>query len=333
MQEILEFLNKIPDTVPDNPTFMEIGGYQYRENTFSNILRFYLNPNAVHGYGTQILDNFLEAANLLHLKDYEPKSVEVKREYTTDNGRIDLLIITNNWVLAIENKIYHHLNNNLSEYSKYISSNFSQQSTQIVLSIRKEENTQGFYNLLYSDLVKVFEKLEPMPGSEYAYQIYFIHFNNQLKKLTMQNPMSVIELKFFLENSSSIQKVNDLQAKFQGYTNYRVNRLIELIGKIDGVTFANYLGGDLVVVFSNNISFFKLECPIAYGNKLYLTIATENNKATRETLSSLNYFKQNWVTNSSSTPDRYVLEDEIEFLIEDEVLAAKIKNWITLIRA
>jgi len=32
----------------------------------------------------------------------------------------------------------------------------------------------------------------------------------------MQDPMTELELKFFLENASSIQKVNDLQAKFQG---------------------------------------------------------------------------------------------------------------------
>jgi len=105
------------------------------------------------------------------------------------------------------------------------------------------------------------------------------------------------------------------------------------LGAIEGVTFANYLGGDLIVGFSNIISFFKLECPIAYGDKVRLTFVADKNKSSREVLSALNYFKQNWVANASSTPDRYVLEDEIDFFIADEALAAKIKNWITLIRA
>lgn len=330
MKDLEAFFKTIPDIRFDEPTFMEIGGYQYRENTYSNILKFYLNPNNKHGYDRQILDKFLEAAKLSHFKDYAPETVDIKREFPTDEGRIDLLITTNNWVLAIENKIYHSLNNNLDEYFLYVSSNYSKTLTaQIVLSIHKEENAKDFHNLLYKDFVRALEKIENLQTNSKDYQIYFKHFYNQLKKLTMENPMSTEELEFYHANINAIEKVEDLQLKYNGYKNFRVDNLIKLIGKIEGVRAINYQGGDVVMVFNKEGIEFKLECPIYRQNTLGITLATSGNKAGRNDLLPINYFKNNPFNpdKSSVYQDRYILENEINFFISDEELAQKIKNW------
>jgi hypothetical protein len=328
MRDLEAFFKTLPEITVDEPTFMEIGGYQYRENTYSNILKFYLNPNSKHGYDRQILDKFLEAADLLHFRDYDPESVDITREYPTNEGRIDLLITTNNWVLAIENKIYHILNNNLDEYFQFVSSNYSKTHTaQIVLSIHKEENAKDFHNLLYIDFVKALEKIEKLQTTGNDYQIYFKHFYNQLIKLTMQNPMSTEELEFYHANINAIEKVEDLQLKYSGYKNYRVNKLIDLIGKIEGVTPYNYAGGDVVMAFSKNDIEFKVECPIHRENKLGITLATSANKAGRNDFLPINYFKNNPYNNTSLVGSRYVLENGIDFFIKDEVLAEKIRNW------
>jgi hypothetical protein len=330
MSDLEAFFKTIPEITVDEPTFMEIGGYQYRENTYSNILRFYLNPKNNHGYDRLILDTFLEAANLSDFIDYDAKSIEITREFPTDEGRIDLLITTNNWVLAIENKIYHTLNNNLDEYFQYVSSKYSQtHKVQIVLSIHREENAKDFHNLLYIDFVRALEKIENLQTTGNDYQIYFKHFYNQLKKITMQNPMSKEELQFYHANINAIEEVEDLQLKYNGYKNFRVDNLIKLIGKIEGVRAINYQGGDVVMVFNKEGIEFKLECPIYRQNTLGITLATSGNKAGRNDFLPINYFKNNPFNpdKSSVYQDRYILENEINFFISDEELAQKIKNW------
>ncbi|MDG4813791.1 PD-(D/E)XK nuclease family protein, partial [Hydrogenovibrio sp. 3SP14C1] len=71
---------------------------------------------------------------------------EIHTEYSTKEGRIDILLLSSDSAIIIENKIYHHLNNGLREYSGYVENKIANKNAVygLVLGLKefnpKEEN-------------------------------------------------------------------------------------------------------------------------------------------------------------------------------------------------
>lgn len=108
-------------------TFMEILKVHNKEVPFANLLAFFFRPKETHELGTLFIDSLLEMINekeysAIEKIDYDKKSkVEVHVEKKTSIGnRIDILIVTNTFVICIEFKIDHDLDNPLEDYKKYI---------------------------------------------------------------------------------------------------------------------------------------------------------------------------------------------------------------------
>ncbi len=116
---IYEF-NTIPKTKRKR-TFMEISGYPHYENVCSNILQFFLNPTNEHELYDLVLISLSKLAQIGLYTEYYQGNISVQREVETINGgRLDLLIITKNYVIGIENKVFHFLDNDLKDYEDTI---------------------------------------------------------------------------------------------------------------------------------------------------------------------------------------------------------------------
>jgi len=122
----LNKLDSLIDTLPEiskkerRRSFFEIGGIAHKENIISNYLAYYFDQNEYHHLDNLFLRSLLEVIGHKD-KDSYSELVEVKREVKTeDNKRIDILIILDDKVVIIENKIYHKLVNPLSSYTKYV---------------------------------------------------------------------------------------------------------------------------------------------------------------------------------------------------------------------
>src|SRR5690349_16763742 len=101
LEEMLEEVQKL--TFAENPTFLEISGHASSENTFSNILKFFLDPKQPHGVGNLCLKSLLQSCERYNMPFINFESLHIEREHTTKTGRIDLLLLTSKWVIAIEN--------------------------------------------------------------------------------------------------------------------------------------------------------------------------------------------------------------------------------------
>ena len=102
-------------------TFMQISGYPHYENVCSNILAFFFDPENEHGLGDLLLQAFFKAIGDEDAGDF--LSADILREYPTqDGGRLDLVITTSGYVVGIENKIFHQLENNLLDYEATVRS-------------------------------------------------------------------------------------------------------------------------------------------------------------------------------------------------------------------
>ena len=115
------FLNEIGKHVPPQKekTLFSLGGRGYYENPASDLLAFFLKPDAEHGFKALFLQTFLDCMGVDFTK-FGMADVTVSREDKTEEGsRPDIVVQCKDWVLLIENKIYHIPNNPFESYEKY----------------------------------------------------------------------------------------------------------------------------------------------------------------------------------------------------------------------
>ena len=138
-----------------------ICGRGHYENPTSDLLAFFINPKEEHGFGTLFLRSFLEATDITASSLEMPFS-PIREERTDRGNRLDIIVEGSDWVLAIENKIRHHLANPLHDYIEHIRNRYRQvpecNRHFIVLSIRDERQEDASWKTLtwrtYVDCIK-----------------------------------------------------------------------------------------------------------------------------------------------------------------------------------
>lgn len=142
-------------------TVFSIGGRGHYENPISDVLAFFIDPREEHKFEMLLLSSFIRLLNI-EQKNLDLSSVElIEREAVTSKGnRIDLVIVGEEWVLVIENKIYHDLLNPLKDYEFYITSKYPNKTPYYaILSINPINGVQSpWKNILYQDLISEVKK-------------------------------------------------------------------------------------------------------------------------------------------------------------------------------
>ncbi|WP_253405289.1 PD-(D/E)XK nuclease family protein [Pontibacter sp. HSC-36F09] len=229
-------------------TLMEISGYPHYENVCSNILKFYLNPNEEHNLGDLVLNSLIHLIDEDFRFDLDFEEIEVIRELRTINDkRLDILVLTNNYAIGIENKIFHHLHNDLADYSKTVNSYCynTRKPVCIVLSLNKltspvDQNLilkNHFINITYDQL---FQNIKKNIGSylrsnNSVYVHHLTDFIRTLENLTNKTMEDRALLTFFRNNSEAVQELTD---KFIEYTNSIYKKVNELNNILPSNEFA-----------------------------------------------------------------------------------------------
>lgn len=238
VKEFLDLFRKF-ETLPhakQNLTFMEVSGYPHYENVCSNVLGFYLNPNQQHG----LKDLFISAIFQITKNTCSTTVQSVTREFGTEGGRLDLLVEGDEFILAIENKIFHWLANDLNDYAKAVNlhGNRTKQQIKIVLGLSKIKDQNllpgGFVSCTYAQLWK---EITGLLGSYIAkanpkwvtYLLDFIETTTNLAGVNM-------ELKetdqFFIENDAVISALLLERNGFLGRLTQKVSTLCDLMKEV-----------------------------------------------------------------------------------------------------
>jgi hypothetical protein len=210
---------------------MEIAGYPHYENVCSNILAFYLQPDAPHGLSDLCLKALMSLAS-----DYEPQSnVTIEREVATQAGnRIDLLIQSDTHLIAIENKIYHSAVNPFHDYASFLQQQRShRQLTLFLLSLYPvgAQNLYGFIPIRYSDF---FAKLRPLVGDYLVaanpkFLIALTDFMETIENLMRGSAMDESMINLFNERGSEVVTLLEEVNKFKAELRKKVSELGSLI--------------------------------------------------------------------------------------------------------
>lgn len=187
-------------------TFMEILKVHNKEVPFANLLAFFFRPKETHELGTLFIDSLLELINnkeysTLEEIDYDRKSkIEVHVEKKTSNGtRIDLLIVTNTFVICIEFKIDHDLDNPLNDYKTYI-----------------EEHSK------YSQLKKLYIVLTPYKKAAIKLAEIYLKSNSDFNQFILSDFVAVVKEK----RAKYENKENDSFKYFEDFIQTVENRKI-----------------------------------------------------------------------------------------------------------
>ena len=259
-QTIVNDFAKIPKTATE-PTWMEICRYPRSrfEEICSRILAFYLNPNAEHRMNDLWVSALLEAAGKSEWHDYR-HDIKVNTEEYADGKRIDITIVSDDYVIAIENKIMADLYNPLDVYRNYISENYpKKKQLLIVLSLKPIFDRcllteSGFLRCSYRDL---FDKVNSRIGNYIAdtnqkYLTYLIDFMKTIDD--MNNNNSQLEKAFFANNKEAIDELIKRYEQYKaGILQTQIDTVSLLKEKMNALTGGGWWiwqGWDLGVTFN-----------------------------------------------------------------------------------
>lgn len=229
-RELLDAFCALPVSRQEAPTFFEITGYPHYENVCSNLLEFFLDPNAAHGFGLLLLEALLggEGSQL--------SSVSVKRECTTRSGkRLDLVVDSDTHVIAIENKIFSSVDNPLEDYAAFLVQLAGGRIVKkflLTLTVLPNTMLEGFQPISYSEF---FGRVRSVIGrylgtADARYAILLVDFINTMERLQFgSSAMRQEQLKFFAEREKGVASLLSEVQGFRAELRSKVKSLTALI--------------------------------------------------------------------------------------------------------
>lgn len=172
-------LKDILPSLPKRPrkNLFDILKIQHREIRNSNILAYFFDPNEEHGFGSLFYEALKQVVHskvvLIHkdksdyledIIDFDEVISVVTEEQTTGAletaKSIDIVLEGGDWVIGIENKIHHHVNNPLDAYWEHLVSKRDQRPFGILLTLHPTDpDRKGlqygkhFVNITHKELI------------------------------------------------------------------------------------------------------------------------------------------------------------------------------------
>jgi len=142
----------------NEPNIFQILRISKKEIRHSNFLCWLLDPNSNHGLGNIVLRSFLKE---LDIEKINLDNVEIRREWKF----IDLLIILDDLVVCIENKIFSDEHSNqLKRYKNIIEEEFTNKKRIFVyltpFGISSEQESESYIPISYQLIIEILEGID-----------------------------------------------------------------------------------------------------------------------------------------------------------------------------
>lgn len=291
-EKLINEFSKVPKLEAKAPTYLEISGQPHFENVCSNILAFYFNTNASHGFKDLVLRSFIECYDESLLDRFDIETIQVKRElYVDDKNRIDIVVECSELVIVIENKIFHVLNNNLELYKKSIEKRYNKTPSFIVLSLKEEKPEKPFIAVTYE---KFFQKLKQNLGTYFVntnnqYTTFLIDFIQTIENLTKMKKHNQKYIEFYLKNMNEVDNLVNEHEDLKEALYLKVSYLCDLVTTTEDVKKWIYSKNVIVVDFNFDGKKVGLNIVITF-NKIQFSLIARDSKNI-EFVKTLSLFK------------------------------------------
>ena len=219
---------EILDATGGRFNMFRVCGVNHYENTHSAILAEFLNPNGTHGLKSKLLECFIETFDeYFTIPDFNYENAKIRTEYSTPNGRIDILIedAQRKKAIIVENKIYANDQwEQLKRYNKYAEETYRKGNYQILyLTLWGNESAEqsgggvSYFPISYKEnIINWLEKCVAIASRFPMVRETIIQYINHLKQLTNQD----MDNKNKEEITDVLSKVENLKAAQIIYQNY-----------------------------------------------------------------------------------------------------------------
>jgi hypothetical protein len=283
-EKLIEEFKQIPKIIPQT-TYLDICRYPGNrfEEICSRILAFFFQPTNEHGLNDLFLQSLFDVISKENTLRIVNNQITVDTEVQTEDGkRLDILILSTDFIIGIENKIYAPLYNPLPTYKNLINQKASQNNIdnnifKVVLSVKKitdqselkKMKENGFVKVYYSDF---FEMIKMNVGTYFsqANQRYVTIMYDFIQTIeNMDGKFDNKMFRFFTENKNSIDEmISQYNNINQQIFNVQKNRISEILSKINELTGAQwwaYQGWDLGIdSFNNNTTLPRIGIESSY---------------------------------------------------------------------
>ncbi len=200
---------------PKEKTVFSIGGRGHYENPISDVLAFFLDPNEDHELGSLVAQAMLKCAGV----PAAPHSIHaIYREYvTSEQARLDLVLVGDDWLLAIENKVYHTANNPFDHYQEHLNKSFPEHKQYFILLSPKNDKAEGWHPVSFTDLAQAIqanmaEQVLELPFNKWHF--FLRDFLTNLKSLSGADAMDDTTFELLQENMSDIYRLKKVKEAF-----------------------------------------------------------------------------------------------------------------------
>lgn len=216
LRALLNKLTTLPAIEEREPNLFSVGARGHYENPVSDVLAFFLWPDAGHGLGNMVLEALLSCLPEEPLLDVSLICAP-EREVSTEKGnRIDILLESDTWVLILENKIYHQQNNPFTDYQYHLKTSASYRDKQFLYAVLSPDGKApaGWYGISYKTLLNALsERLGKafITASVNKWLILLREFILHLESLMSKSSIPAQTENFVLENLAQIQEMVNLK--------------------------------------------------------------------------------------------------------------------------
>jgi len=222
----------IPTVIHPEPGFLEIAGIPHYENVNSRIYAYFLEQSHFPTLAQVFIDSLLELVEKKQGKIIGISNYDVITEnLTKKNYRIDITLDDSaaKSAVIIENKIYHHLDNDLVDYWEHF--NYPDENKVGVLltlepfEIPKEVHGK-FVNITHQEWVaKIQENRLPgkLPNKIYT---YLNDFFQTIDNLTKSNTMNE-QAKFYFQHTKQVIKANETFVEGRAFIEGQITQLAD----------------------------------------------------------------------------------------------------------
>lgn len=217
LQALIEEIKQLPFRKEKEDNIFSIGARGHYENAVSDLLAFFIDPSASHGMGDQVLQALLSClAEDLDITGTHLTKPPARESANHEGKRIDLLLESEHWVMLIENKIYHHINNPLDSYKAWADERFKdKQVIYLIISIDGESPDKNWIGIEWQQYLKALKAAlaesfvdSPLNKWPILFREYLLH----LETLVSPTQYTYEEKCFVLNNLGEIQKINELKS-------------------------------------------------------------------------------------------------------------------------
>lgn len=305
---------EILDATGGRFNMFRICGVNHYENTHSAILTEFLNPKGTHGLKSKLLECFIKTlGENFTINGFNCENARIYTEYSTSEGRIDILIEDEKRKKAIivENKIYANDQlDQLKRYDRYAEKTYQKGNYQILyLTLDGKEATEqsgegvSYLTISYEEnIINWLEKCVAIASRFPIVRETIIQYINHLKELTHQdmnnkNKEEITEVLSKIENLKAAKIIcQNYSATFDAIIKKHFNPKMEEFATQEGLKYHYEESEECFVKFYITNPLWQGKCWIGFrlgrykyyyglcNNPDKYKISTENRKKIHEEL-------------------------------------------------